>query len=367
MKIAAVETLTHYVPTRRPVQDAIQGFSFVEYVVVRIKTEDGLEGVGWTYSISRTALAVKALIDNSYKEILVGSDSSRIEYLWASMWNRTRSTGAAGIGTTALAAVDIALWDLAGKRRGLPLYKLLGAYRDKIFTYASGINFNLSGQELVEEMNEFLSQGFRAVKLKIGKDDPQEDGQRLGAVREVIGENSLLFVDANQKWTVGEAISAAKRIEQFQPVWLEEPLAAEDTAGYEILSKRISIPLAAGETHFTKHEFLNLMRGGALQYVQADVYRVGGITEWLKIAHLAEAWNLPMAPHAAEEIHVHLLCAIPNAFILEYAPIANFNDSGAILNPLRPRDSYTSPPEEPGHGYKIDWGLLEEWSQVDDF
>lgn len=363
MIINSVETSVYDVPTRRPQQDSIQSFNAVEYVMTKIRTRDGLEGIGWTYSISACAEAVKSLIDKAYTPLLIGEDSSSIDFIWQKMWKRTHAAGAAGITTMAMATVDIALWDLSGKRAGLPLYKLFGKQRNEILVYGSGINFDLSIQKLKEEMQGFKSKGFKAFKMKIGKDLISEDVARIQAVRDVIGEDALLMVDVNQKWTSGEVINAAKYLEDFNLTWIEEPVLADDWTGYETISHKINIPIAAGETYYTKYEFKELIRRGIVQFVQADVYRVGGITEWFKIAHIAEAWNLPMAPHAAEEINVHLLCSIPNAYILEYAPLANLNNSGAIKNPIQPLNGKVSPPEKPGHGFEIDWTLVNKWKR----
>ena len=363
MIITSVETTVHDVPTRRHQRDSIQSFDAVEYAITKIRTDDGLEGVGWTYTISGAAEAVKSIIDVAYTPLLIGQNPSAIEYLWKKMWTRTHAAGAAGVTTMAIAAVDIALWDLAGKRAGLPLYELFGKHRGEVSAYASGINFDLTIDELKAEMAGFKAQGVSAFKMKVGKDLVSEDVARVRAVRETVGEDGQIMVDLNQKYTAGEVMNVAKQFDGLNLTWLEEPVRADDWSGYETISRNVNIPIAAGETHYTKYEFKELMSRGLIQFVQADVYRVAGITEWFKIAHMAEAFNLPMAPHAAEEITVHLLCSIPNAYILEYAPMANFNDSGAIRNPMKPVNGKVSPPQNPGHGFDLDWAVLDSWKR----
>jgi len=360
MRIARIESSVHNIPVGKEMTDAIHRLSSLELLIARVATDDGLEGTGWSYTLGTGGSALKALVDDSIAPVLTGENADNIERLWDLMWRGLHAIGSSGATSLAIAAVDIALWDILGRARGLPLFRLLGGQRDRVPIYGSGVNLYFTMEELLEQVAGFLSQGVHGVKIKVGRPDVGEDVERLAAVRDLIGPHMRLMVDANQGWSVGEAIGRARAMEEFNLFWLEEPILADDHIGYETLARSINIPIAAGETHYTKYQFCDLFQRRAVSFVQADVNRVGGITEWMKVAHMAQAYNLPMCPHGLEEVHAHLTCAVPNGYIVEHV-VAGERHWGHVANPLEPVDGYLSPRETPGHGVELDEGVLARY------
>jgi L-alanine-DL-glutamate epimerase-like enolase superfamily enzyme len=275
------------------------------------------------------------------------------------VWRRLHGIGSSGFVSLAIAAMDIALWDIQGKARGLPLFRLLGGHRESVPVYGSGINLYYTMDELLDQVRGFLSDDVHGVKIKVGRPNLSEDLERIAAVRELIGPQMPLMLDANQGWHVGEAINRARAFEVYNPFWLEEPILADDHIGYETLARSISIPIATGETHYTRFQFADLFRRCCAAFVQADVYRVGGITEWMKIAQTAQSFNLPMCPHGMEEIHAHLTCAVSNGYIVEHV-VSGGKDGGFsyLANPLELSKGFIAPRETPGHGVIFDEEVL---------
>jgi L-alanine-DL-glutamate epimerase-like enolase superfamily enzyme len=197
--------------------------------------------------------------------------------------------------------------------------------------------------------------------MKVGRDDPAEDVERVGAVRRLVGSNVRLMLDANQKWAAGEAVRRGRMLARFAPFWLEEPVLADDRVGHCRVRRGTGIPLAAGETMYTRYEFADFLRSGALDVVQADIVRVGGFTEWLKIAKLAESFNLPVAPHFVMELSIHALCAVPNGLILEDLQGGSLTDLGILAEPIRVEQGELAPPGRPGHGIVLDEAALRPY------
>ena len=358
MRVEHLEAGVYEVPTQREAGDSIHRSSAFEWIIVTVRTDDGREGTGWSYTLGEGGAAVKALIDAQLRHLVVGTEPIDVQAVQQRMRRETHVLGSSGVTLLAIAAVDIALWDLLGQQVGLPLYQLLGRHREEIPVYASAMDLNYTVKELVEEKLAFAEQGFTAFKMKTGFDDVREDLHRIRAVREAIGEDAKLMIDENQKWAVPDILLRAKAFEGENLAWIEEPLSADDHDGYEQVARTARLPIAAGETHYTVQQFKDLLRREAVQVLQPDVCRVGGITDWMKIARLAEAWNLPLAPHFVDELHVHLLCAVPNGLLLGYLPVASLNASGMISNPIEMQDGVAAPPSEPGHGLRLDWDAL---------
>jgi L-alanine-DL-glutamate epimerase-like enolase superfamily enzyme len=332
LKIQKVETALYLVPRQPGMSNANTRIESTSLLLARITSDDGLEGVGWTYSHGTSGRAMKSAIDMLFAERLIGEDPADIQRLWDSLWTSVfPNITMAGLSTVALSPVDIALWDLAGKATEKPLFRLLGGHRNSVPAYGSGLDLAYSIEALLDE---------------------------LQAVRKAIGSHTPLMVDANQRWTVGEAIARIRATEPFNLLWVEEPILADDHYGYQRLSQTVSTPLAAGEGQLQLERFLDLFQRGCIQFVQADVCRVGGITPWLKIARLAEAYHLPMVPHLVEELSVHLTCGVPNGFLVEHLPTLNLNNTGLIVNPLLPENGTVTPREGPGHGVQFDMSAL---------
>ena len=351
VRITSIETNLYRVPPTTKITDSIQSIQMWEWIVTTIHTDAGLIGTGWSYTLGMGGSGLRAIIDDYLAPILIGYEANQIELIWRKCWSELHANGTGGFTTLAIAPIDIALWDLEGQQRGLPLYKLLGGARESIPAYGSGINMHLQGEPLADQMRQFLDSGYAAVKMKVGRDDPMDDVERVATVRKTIGPTTKLFLDANQIWSAGEAVRRGKMLERFSPSWIEEPTAAEDIAGHAHTRAALAIPIALGETLFNKYQFADYIRANAVDIVQADICRVGGFTEWLKIAKLAEAHNLPVAPHFAAELSVHALCAVPNGIILEDLQGGSLSDLGLLEKPWAVSAGRAVPPDKPGHGY----------------
>jgi L-alanine-DL-glutamate epimerase-like enolase superfamily enzyme len=351
--IGAVETAHYHIPqhvfSSTPLTDTTHTIEALDVITLKVTTHDGVVGTGYTYTTGHCAAAVKAMLDSEVAPHAVGRSCRDADHLWDEGWWRTHWAGRGGVSTLAMAALDIALWDAQAVAAGLPLYRYLGAHRERIRGYGSAVNLSLPLPALVEQAQEFVARGFSGYKLKIGQPSLGAEVERLRAVREVLGPEGLLIVDANMGMTFADALRLSRELERFDAYWLEEPLIPEDIAGHAALASSTSVPIAAGENLYSKYQFQEYIRAGALHIVQADAIRCGGITEWLKIAHLAQAANLPMAPHFVAELHVHLLCAVPNALILEYLPWFD----ALVEEPLQPEGGIFSPPDRPGHGIRF--------------
>ena len=265
---------------------------------------------------------------------MLGLDATEYERIWRRLWWQLHRTGSGGISTLAMAAVDIGIRDLLAKSRGLPLYRALGAATDSVRVYGSGIDLAMDCSELRDHLSCYLERGYTAVKIKVGRPTLREDLERVRLARDVIGPDRLLLLDANQSLRLDEAIRRLQAFQSFQPYWIEEPLAREDIEGHAHLRRATQVPVAVGESLYTKHQFLDYLKHEAADILQPDVARVGGVTEWLKIAHVCEAWGRPVAPHFMSELSVHLVCGVSNGLILEDVTGGSFAELGMVTSPL---------------------------------
>jgi len=361
MRISGIETRLYRIPPAVQIEDSIQRISHWEFVVSTVTTESGITGTGFAYTLGIGGTALRELVDTYLTPLVLGHDLRDVERIWTRCWWELHALGSAGMTRFALAAIDIALWDILAKHAGVPLYRLLGGSRDRIPAYGSGINMHLDGEPLLDQMRGFLARGYRAVKMKVGRDNPEEDVERVASVRRLLGPGVRLMLDANQKWTAAEAIRRAHMLRPFDPFWLEEPLLADDRAGHAHVRQATGIPIAVGETLYTRYEFADYMRAGAVDVVQADISRVGGFTEWMKIARLAESFNLPVTPHFLMELSVHALCAVPNGLILEDLQGGSLTDLGILAEPIRVVNGEMAPPARPGHGIVFDPAALRRY------
>lgn len=330
--------------------DAIQSFVAQETPIVRLACDDGAQGVGYSYTIGTGGSSVVALLRDHLAPLLLGEDPDEIERLWKRMFFHTHATAVGAITSLALAAVDTALWDLRGKRLGLPLWKLAGGAQRRVPTYTTeGGWLHLSREALVDEAVAARDKGFRGTKMKVGKPHLSEDVERLDAVRSAVGDGFEVMTDANQGFTVSESIRRARAFEPFGLAWLEEPLPAEDLGGHVELARAAPMPIAVGESIYATQHFREYLEHDACSIVQVDCARIGGVTPWLKVAHLAETFNVAVCPHFLMELHVSLSAAVPNGAWVEYIPqLDDVTSSRMTL-----RDGYAIPPDEPGLG--IDW------------
>ncbi len=336
--------------------DATRTVDSIGFTLVRIITRDGVEGIGVTYH-EVGGEATKALIDTSIAPNLIGRDPFDNEVLWNEFFSYLRGVGRKGLTFGALSAVDIALWDLKGKILEMPLYKLFGGGKTAVPVYASGGWTSYSDEKMLEEVSGMIDRGFNTVKIKVGVEggtNPNRDLERVEKVRELIGLDVRLLLDANNCWDAATAVRFANRVAQYNPYLLEEPVFADDIPGLARFKQGTDIPLGTGEHEYTKYGVRDLLIAGAADIVQADVARAGGFTEMLKIGALTEAWNVGFAPHAMENIHHHLVAASPNGLFLERLLL--FEEITARLFPEAPVpvDGFMHINEQPGMGLTPD-------------
>ncbi|MDN4614049.1 mandelate racemase/muconate lactonizing enzyme family protein [Leifsonia sp. F6_8S_P_1B] len=332
--------------------DAVQSFLKQETIFVRLRTADGVEGIGYSYTIGTGGRAVLSLLRETLLPVLIGKDASRPEEVWRSLHASTRATSVGVITSLALAAVDTAVWDARCRAAGVPLWQAAGGAQPSIPLYdTEGGWLHLPADELVEQALASQRRGLGGVKLKVGKPAAREDAERLAAVRAAVGPGLDIMVDANQSLTAAEAIRRAALFEELDIGWFEEPLPAEDVAGHRRLAASTSIPVAVGESVYSVGHFREYLQAEAASIVQVDVARVGGITPWLKVAHLAEAFNVAVAPHFLMELHVSLCCAVPNALYLEHIPQLR----AITRSELTVQEGRALAPTTPGLG--IEWDL----------
>lgn len=358
MKITSIETGLHRVPLAEQWGSSNYSFSSLEFVIVWLRTDSGLTGTGWTFSVGNGGAAFKSLIDHYLAPKVVGADPCDVERLWNTMWLESHDIGSGGVTTHAIAAVDIALWDLVAQHRGEPLFRLLGNCRDAVRGYGSGVNLHLSQDDLLTQVESFLAEGYRAVKVKIGREDPHEDLERISAVRRLVGPSVEILVDANQKWSPPDVVRRVGMLSEHRLFWLEEPTLSDDIDGHRSIRQRLPVPIAVGESLYTKHQFAHWITQGACDYIQPDVFRVGGITEFIKIAHLAEAHNVPLAPHFGMELVSHLGCGLPAVTSFEGLRGASLHELGIAEAPVTPSGGLIRPSQEPGHGVRFDRSVL---------
>ncbi|WP_080736206.1 L-talarate/galactarate dehydratase [Rhodococcoides fascians] len=315
--ISEVTLSSIVLPLRNPISDAKvltgrqKAMTEVVFLFVEIRTEQGHEGIGFSYS-KRAGGPAQFAHAQEIAPVLIGEDPNDIGKVWTKLVWAGASVGRSGVATQAIAAIDIALWDLKAKRAGLPLAKLIGASRDSVQTYnTSGGFLHTPIEEVMDNAAGSLANGIGGIKLKVGQPDWRTDIARVTAVREFLGDDVPLMVDANQQWDRPTANRMCRILEQFDLVWIEEPLDAYDAEGHAMLARNFDTSIATGEMLASVGEHVRLLEAGAVDILQPDAPRIGGITQFLKLAGLAEHHNVQLAPHFAMEIHLHLAAVYP--------------------------------------------------------
>jgi L-alanine-DL-glutamate epimerase-like enolase superfamily enzyme len=352
VRITRVETLDIRVPLDQIRADAVNITDSWGFPTVRLHTDTGLVGTGYS-STARGAGSdlILLTVQNYYASRLLGRDPLNISDIWNDLyWSPLHWSGRSGISHMALAAVDIALWDLAAQSAGLPLCDLLGGRTDGRFpaydTNGGWLSFTLD--DLVSQARTSVDRGFGAIKMKVGGQDGAEDIRRVEAVRRAIGDGIGLMVDANQSWALHHASYWGRRLADSQVRWLEEPLFADDWRAHRQLADQIQTPIALGEHLYTRAAFHDFIAAGAVTYVQPDVTRLGGITEFRQVAELAAAHGLPVCPHAGDmrQVHQHLVFVAETAYLFESIPWG----SHIFKHPAVIEDGFLRRPTEPGAG-----------------
>jgi len=336
--------------------DAIQSFVTQETPLVRIHCDDGGEGTGYSYTIGTGGSSVMALLRDHFAPQLIGRDPAHIEKIWHDLYFSTHATTVGAITSLALAAVDTALWDWRCRRDGQPLWLAAGGAQQSVPMYSTeGGWLHLSLDEIVSATVAARHAGFTGAKIKVGKLHLADDIERLYAAREAVGDRFALMIDANQCFTAAEAIRRAPHFAGLGISWFEEPLPANDLSGHVRLANNTHLPIAVGESLYSVGQFADYLRQGACSIVQADVSRIGGITPWLKVAHLAEACNVSICPHFLMELHVSLCAAVPNAPWVEYIPQLDAITRSRVTI----TDGHAVAPDTPGLGIDWDWTRIE--------
>jgi len=335
--------------------DAIQSFVSQETPIVTVTDSDGAKGTGYSYTIGTGGSSVMRLLADHLGQRLIGRDADQIEAIWHELEFTTHATTIGAITAISLAAIDTALWDLRTRKQGLSLWKLAGGARDRCPLYTTeGGWLHIETSALVDDALAAKAKGFRGSKVKIGKPGGSEDFARLAAVRKAVGDDYEIMTDCNQGFTVDEAIRRAGKLRELDLAWIEEPLPADDIDGHARLSASTATPVAVGESLYSIRHFREYMQKGACSIVQVDVGRIGGITPWLKVAHAAEAFDLPVCPHFLMELHVSLACAVQNGRYVEYIPQLD-DITGSRM---QIEDGFAIAPGAPGIGIDWDWDAV---------
>ena len=389
MRIRDVRTILLEYPLPQPVFDANYSMATKPALLVEVETDDDLVGLGEAAHFGGPLRSTQTVIEGELREHLLGEDPREIERLWERMHQRAYKHARGGVLIAAMSGIDIALWDLRGKMSGMPLWRLLGGYRRRVPAYATG-GFYAEGKgvrELCEEMRGYCQHGFRAVKMKVGRNSDiegsplramahrgvcevslVEDLARVRAVRETIGSEVRLMVDANGAWDVPTAVKMGRAMEPFDIYWYEEPVSPDDLAGSADVAAKVTIPVAGYETcTYGKVGFRDYIAARAVHFVQPDVAWCGGLTEGLKIAHLAQAWNLPLALHIhgsaiAVAAAVHLLGAVANASMAEMVFPAHPLMADLVREPLVvDRTGNIELSDRPGLGVELDAQVVAKY------
>ncbi len=367
-RVETVEARTISIPLSKPLAFATRYVERREYTVVRVRTEDGVEGRGYCYCGDRVGHLVTQFVRDFLRDHVVGTDPFAVEKIWSHMYNDCVLLGRRGAALRAISAVDIALWDVIGKTTGLPLHRLLGGPKaSTVPCYASG-GYYWEGTEpdkyVADEVRGYVEAGFNAVKIKVGRLSLEDEMRRVRAARDAIGPTIPLMMDANNAWPdAAAAIPAINALAEVDPYWVEEPLMPDDIRGHAAIRNKVSVPIATGEIEATRWGFSELLELEAVDMLQPDSTVLGGITEFKKVAGMAAGKGVPMYPHWMHHLHTSLVASISNAVMVEYFPDLSVLNLGEVIQePIRAKNGMLPVPQEPGTGVQFNDEALDRFA-----
>ena len=356
MKISAIDSYVLTVPTPQPMA---RNYAHQKLVVADIATDEGLRGLGYSLVFGGAgAEAVLAYLQTRLAPALLGEDPLAVERLWEKMFRLDMGIKKQGIAAYALSALDIGLWDLAGKAAGFALHKMWGAVSDRIPAYGSGGWSKYSETELIAEAERYAGRGCKYYKMKIHHADPHENRKRVQAVQRALGGGVRMMVDVNQRLDPLASVRQARALEDLDLVWYEEPVLADDFAGCAEVARQIAIPVATGENNYTRFEFRELIERRAAKYLMPDVCRALGFSETLRIGHLAAAHQIAVAPHVVHELSLQIVGALSNGFLVEFI---DWTPPDLFEEPPECKEGHFAIPAKPGHGIALAKGAKEKY------
>ncbi len=348
MKVTHLQTQPVTVRLERPIGSALGQIASFGCILVSLRTDDGVTGENLIFTLNDRRTPVLRQMVDELADLVIGQDAGHIAGFWARAWKDINFLGHKGVPVVGISAIDGALWDALGKAAGLPLYRLLGGARARVPAYHSGgLWLSRTIPELEAEAHSFIDQGFHAMKMRLGHADPAYDIARVKAVRDVIGPGIKLMADANQGLNEAQAIRLGRRLEAFDLTWFEEPLPAWDLDGLARVAAALDTPIASGETEYTRYGFRRMLELRSADVLMPDLQRVGGVSEFMRVGHMAESYDVAVSSHLFPEASVQVLGALSNASFLEYMPwfsplyneVLTFAAGDAIV------------PERPGWGF----------------
>jgi L-alanine-DL-glutamate epimerase-like enolase superfamily enzyme len=358
MTIKAIRTTLLRVPW--PQSPWLKGHAFGEtrnFLVLEVETADGIVGMGYLFLFRAGLRSIAACLDECIIPRVIGKDASAVEAIWQDLWRATMTIGRGGIATMAQSVLDMALWDALGKRAKLPLHRLWGHFRAQLPAYGSGCFRGAGGDGMIAKALHYKERGYKAIKMQVAHvGNLATDLDNVRRMREAVGPDVAIMIDVNMGWTADVAIQMGRKFQDYDVYWLEEPVAADDFAGYLRIAEALDLRIVGGETHFTRFDLKPFFEHPLLPILQPDPMR-GGFTELRKIATVADTWGMSIAPHLFPELNVHLLASIPNGIWIEDMGLSE----DVWIDPVPVTNGMITAPERPGHGLAFKPEILREF------